>query len=296
MCAGSAVALFAVWASAEMFQKPATAISATASTMRLGASDRGSEERDRDRSELQPLDVRAEIARNTKATRIAARKTANRPRSRRARGTRAVTRIPSTANATPGTKSATRERELALAREDPAQQQLDRARRGDDDDGRTPRPALERTARQDQRQQQERERAREQRQEDEPGEDARPALLQRAHREQRERRAEGERERGGESDAGPEDGEGAARETRRLPPLLPDDERERQRRGADRRDRQHLDPDHGGKRVVEEAVRDERVAAAVPEVVPEGEAVLEQEGPLVGVRREVDAREARAKR
>ena len=47
-----------------------------------------------------------------------------------------------------------------------------------------------------------------------------------------------------------------------------------------------------GERVVEEAVGDERVAAAVPEVVPEGEAVLEEERPLVGVRREVDARRA----
>ena len=90
-----------------MFQKPATATSATASTMRFGAASAAASS---------AIGIAANLSRSTfeprslgitNATRIAARKTANRPRSRRARGTRAVTRIPSTANATPGTKSAT---------------------------------------------------------------------------------------------------------------------------------------------------------------------------------------------
>ena len=95
---------------------------------------------------------------------------------------------------------------------------------------------------------------------------------------------------------GPEHGERATREAGRAPPLLPDDERERERRGADRRDRQHLDPEQARERVVEEAVGDERVAARVPEVVPDGEAVLEQERALVGVCGEVDAGRAEPQR
>ena len=53
-----------------------------------------------------------------------------------------------------------------------------------------------------------------------------------------------------------------------------------------------LDAEERGQRVVEQAVRDERVAARVPEVVPEREAVLEQERALVRVRCPVDARRA----
>ena len=84
-----------------------------------------------------------------------------------------------------------------------------------------------------------------------------------------------------------------SRSARARPPLVPDDERERKRRGADRRDREHGDAEHGGERVVDEAVGDERVAAGVPEVVPEREAVLEQERALVGVRGQVDTRRAK---
>ena len=54
-------------------------------------------------------------------------------------------------------------------------------------------------------------------------------------------------------------------------------------------DREHLDPEHRRQRVVDEAVGDERVAAGVPEVVPDREAVLEQERALVGVSRQIDA-------
>ena len=51
-------------------------------------------------------------------------------------------------------------------------------------------------------------------------------------------------------------------------------------------------PIAGGERVVEDAVVDEAVAARVPEVVPEHEAVLEEQRPLVGVRGEIGSRRA----
>ena len=65
------------------------------------------------------------------------------------------------------------------------------------------------------------------------------------------------------------------------------DDGERERGERDRRDRQQPDPEDRRERVVEQAVRDEAVAARVPEVVPEHEAVLEEERALVGVRGEV---------
>src|SRR5581483_1605447 len=59
---------------------------------------------------------------------------------------------------------------------------------------------------------------------------------------------------------------------------------------ADRREREHADPEDRRERVVQQAVRDERVPARIPEVVPDGEAVVEQERPLVCVGGPVDAR------
>ena len=273
-----------------MFQKQATPISAIASTMRFGAASVAARS---------AIGIAANFSRSTfeprslgtaKATRIAARKTANRPRSRRARGTRAVTRIPSTANATPGTKSATENgnwpplgkmRRRSSSTMPAAATTATVARRG--------RRSSELPARISASSRNASGLASSVRKTSPAKMRVRPccsALIA----EQGERCAECEREGGREGDARPQHGEGAAREAGRLPPLSPDDECERQRGGADRGDRQDLDPDHGGQRVVDEAVGDERVAAAVPEVVPEGEPVLEEEGPLVGVRCEVDAR------
>jgi hypothetical protein len=65
--------------------------------------------------------------------------------------------------------------------------------------------------------------------------------------------------------------------------------RERRDRNGNRQHRQERDPDRRGERVVEQAVGDEAVAACVPEVVPEQEAVLQIERALVDVRREVVA-------
>ena len=73
-------------------------------------------------------------------------------------------------------------------------------------------------------------------------------------------------------------------------PFLPHQHGEGQRRGRDGRDRQQADPERGRERVVEEAVGDEAVAARVPEVVPEREAVIEEHGALVDVRGEIGAR------
>ena len=64
----------------------------------------------------------------TNATSSAARKTANRPNSRRAPGTRAVTAIPRTPNDDARDQIGDAERELALLREEAAQRELERRR------------------------------------------------------------------------------------------------------------------------------------------------------------------------
>ena len=63
-------------------------------------------------------------------------------------------------------------------------------------------------------------------------------------------------------------------------------------RGRDRDHRQRLDPEHRRQRVVDDAVRHEGVAPAVPGVVPELEAVVEEDRALVDVRGQVVARGA----
>src|SRR5207302_1100864 len=65
-----------------------------------------------------------------------------------------------------------------------------------------------------------------------------------------------------------------------------------ERRDRDRGQREHLDSQQRRQRVVEDAVGDERVAPRVPEVVPEHEAVLEEERALVDVRGDVVPRRA----
>jgi hypothetical protein len=119
-------------------------------------------------------------------------------------------------------------------------------------------------------------------------EPAAAVLLQSPQGKQRERDRERERERGRAHDPDPEHGERPRRRTRHRAPLPEHDDAEGERRRRDRREREHADPEHRGERVVQDAVGDERVAARVPEVVPDRETVLEQERALVGVRRPVD--------
>ena len=73
------------------------------------------------------------------------------------------------------------------------------------------------------------------------------------------------------------------------PHCAADDDSECEGRSGNRRDRERLDPEEAGQRVVEDAVRDEAVAPSVPEVVPELEAVVEEDGPLVDMRSQIVA-------
>src|SRR6185312_14905616 len=84
-----------------------------------------------------------------------------------------------------------------------------------------------------------------------------------------------------------DDGERPARPACGRPPLARDDDREGERRGRDGRNGEQLDAEQRRKRVVEDAVGDEAVAARVPEVVPEGEAVVQEQCPLVRMLSEV---------
>src|SRR5581483_402154 len=118
------------------------------------------------------------------------------------------------------------------------------------------------------------------------------ARLERPEREQGERHAEREREGGREDEAGPDDGERAARPARRRAELAPADDGEGERCGRDGCDGQEPDPEQRREGVVEQAVGDERVPARVPEVVPEDEAVMDEERPLVEVRGQVASRRA----
>jgi len=181
------------------------------------------------------------------------------------------------------------ERELSLLREDSPERELQSDCSGYHRNCGSARSRAEGAAREYEDEQQQREWACEQRQEEQDREAASVPSLQRRDREQREHRAERERECGRKDDARPENRERSAREARRRPPLLPDDERERQRRDADRQEREQTDPEHGRERVVDEAVGDERVPAGVPKVVPDRETVLEQERALVVVSCEIDA-------
>ena len=192
-----------------------------------------------------------------------------------------------------GTQLLQRERVAAAVRERAPEQELDAAG-GGDHRGRNqqPRglgPALERDPAEEQREQEERERARGER---EPGEEREApvaARLDRPEREERERHSERERERRREHDPRPDDRERPARPPPGRAPLAADDDGKRERRGRDRRHREQANPEERSERVVEDAVGDEAVAPRVPEVVPEREAVLEEDGALVGMGGEVAA-------
>ena len=183
---------------------------------------------------------------------------------------------------------------MAAVREGAGEQELGHPDARDDQRGREHSPATvlhaERDACEEDREQKERQRARGGRQDGEDAEAPALARLERPDREQAERDAEGERERRRDDEAGPDDCERPARPARERPPLPADDDGERERRSGDRRDRERLDPEDAGERVVENAVRDEAVAASVPEVVPELEAVVEENSPLVDVGSQIVAR------
>ncbi len=115
------------------------------------------------------------------------------------------------------------------------------------------------------------------------GEPQAGARLERPQREQRKGRAEREGIRAGEDDPRPDHGERPARPACGGTPLARDDHGEGQRGRGDAEHRQQLDPQEGRGGVVEEAVRDEAVAALVPEVVPDLEAVVAEEPALVDV-------------
>src|SRR6185436_8591734 len=149
-----------------------------------------------------------------------------------------------------------RERVVATVREGAREQELSHPDAHDDQRGREHSPATvlhaERDACEEDREQQERKRAGGGRQDRKDAEAPALARLERPDREQAERDAEGERERCGDDEAGPDDCE-------------------------------RLDPEDARERVVENAVGDEAVAASVPEVVPELEAVVEENRSLVDV-------------
>ena len=150
-------------------------------------------------------------------------------------------------------------------------------------------PSFDPDPEQEDDEQEEGQRARGQRQHREGREAEAVAGLQRPERQECEGRTQREGERGRKNDAGPDDGKRARRQPRRGPPLPAEHHREGERGSGDRRDREHLDPDQGRERVVEQAVGDERVPAGVPEVVPEHEAVLEEDRTLIDVGGEVRA-------
>ena len=217
-----------------------------------------------------------------------------RPRSSRASGTPRVTIRPSTPKSSDGRELQEAVREVAAVAEQPPEHELERRRRR-----RRPRSGRASRAASAART---RRRARAttrnanpsglaaRRQERAGDEAAAPALLQRPEREQRRTRR---RARTGTPRTttmpGRHDRERAAREPRARAPLAKDDGAEREaRRSRSRATRQQPDPEQRRERVVEDAVRDERVAARVPEVVPDREAVLDQERRLVRVRSPVD--------
>ena len=189
-----------------------------------------------------------------------------------------------------------REREAAAGREDPPENEPHGRERshghggeGELDPGRQ---AGEADRRQQQHEQRERKRAGREAEDGQHGEAEAGARLERPQRQQREGCAEREGIGAGENDARPDHGERPARPACGGTPLARGDHRERERGRGDAEHRQQLDPEERRGRVVEEAVRDEAVAALVPEVVPELEAVVAEEPALVDVRGQVASRRA----
>ena len=180
---------------------------------------------------------------------------------------------------------------MPVSRKHPQQQELEQADRADCDRGQEQLvrflPPGQCNAGEDHDEQCERERARAEREGGEHHEEPAPSALERPEREQREGDPEQERKHPGENKARPDDAERAARPASDRSPLVLHQRGERECGGGDADDCQKLDPDDSGERVVQEAVVDEAVPPGVPEVVPEGEAVLEEKRSLVDVRGQV---------
>ncbi len=191
-----------------------------------------------------------------------------------------------------GEQLARRERVDAVIGEEPPDEQPERAD-GRGDRGRLRRlvaRACDRGGRQHEEQEQERERARREGQRREHAEDREPAPGERDERGECEREAEPVGECGRDDRGGGDEREEPRRPDGRLAPGLADHERERGGRGGDAEHREQPDPDDRGERVVEDAVADEGVAARVPVVRPEREAVLQVDVQLEDVGGEVGAR------
>ena len=90
----------------------------------------------------------------------------------------------------------------------------------------------------------------------------------------------------------PDDGKRPDRPPAVQLPLVPHDSRERDHCDRHGENGEQLDADRRGQGVVQDAVVHEAVAAPVPEVVPEHEAVLDEQRALVDVRGEIGSRRA----
>ena len=150
----------------------------------------------------------------------------------------------------------------------------------------------ERDAGQDDDEQEERERARRKGAERPGRKGSAPAHLQRPERDERQRAAQHERVGARQDEHCPDERERPDRPGAVLTPFPPDDGGEGDDRACHRQHREKLDPDQGRERVVQDAVGDEAVPPGVPEVVPQDEAVVEVQSPLVHVCGEVGARRA----
>ena len=118
---------------------------------------------------------------------------------------------------------------------------------------------------------------------------AKATRLQGPEGEKRERHSERKREGAREDDSCPDNSKRADRPAGVSAPFPRRDDPERKRRGRDAGNGEQLDPDQRREWVVEKAVGDEAVTPRVPEVVPDPEALILEEGALVEVSREIAA-------
>ena len=119
-----------------------------------------------------------------------------------------------------------------------------------------------------------------------------PVPLQRPQRQQRQGHPQHERIRGRDDEQRPDQRERPDRPAAVRLPLVPHDSGECDHCDGHGEDREEFDPDRGRQGVVQEAVVHEAVAARVPEVVPEHEAVLDEQRALVDVGGEIGSRRA----
>ncbi len=182
-----------------------------------------------------------------------------------------------------------RERVVAVVGEEAPEEEPDQAdRRGGERRPRDLAPAARDAERgENEQQEEEGERAGREGERGEQGEGDEPSAGECNERDQREREPETVGEGRREHRRRRDDREAAGCPDGRFAPGLTGDERE----GGSRRGRaengEELDPDERGERVVEEAVADERVAARIPVVRPQGEPVADEDVELEDVRGQV---------